>query len=335
MNPVARRLETHRSVPYTGFAVMEEPPATARPRNANRGMWIAIGVLVVLWATAMLFRWEIRARWWGYRLAHAESPQSRGYYFACLASIGDRAVGAAGGLLRNPSPEIRMEAVGILHRCRSAKARGLLLEAMQDPDIDVREAAALGLALYHDHTALPELLRMLKCDQQDTALAAAVALQRIGNPEATAALLKAARAGTAEGRFASVRAQAIDSLGLLDVREAVPVLIECLTDERPVTTQPAAERALRRAIEAMGADLAKQGIDPQSLASGRPPVTIADVAVRALRRITGESFGFRSTDPPDRKAAVVRMYEQWWQTHGPGAITNEAVVTQPPTSKEP
>lgn len=278
-------------------------------------MWIAIGVLVILWATAMLLRWEIRTRWWEYRLVHAESSQSRGYYFACLASVGDRAVGTAGRLLRNPSAEVRVEAVGLLHRCRSERARILLLKAMHDTDIDVREAAALGLALHHDRSAMLQLLEMLKSHEPDAALAAAVAMQHIGGPEAAAALVETLRNSPADESFLKVRAQAIDSLGLLGDKPAVPVLIACLADERPLTTPPQADRALRRAVEAMGADMINQGIDPKALANSGPPTTLADLAARALQRITGESLGFRSGDPPDRKAAAVRMYEQWWQHH--------------------
>jgi len=254
-------------------------------------MWITIAALVVLWAVAMLFRWEIRARWWGHRMAHADSPASRAYYFACLASIGDRAVGTADRLLRNASPEVRLEAVGILPRCRSERARALLLRAMSDGDADVREAAALGLALYHDRSAMPSLMKMLRSDEPNTALAAAVAMQHIGTPEAAAALVETVRTRLVGERSATLRAQAIDSLGLIGDRQAVPALIECLTDERPVATQPAADRA--------------------------------------LQRISGESLGFRSTDPPDRKDAVARMYTQWWESHKADAARETAPTTRP------
>ncbi|MGB9623727.1 MAG: HEAT repeat domain-containing protein [Phycisphaerae bacterium] len=304
-------------------------------RHAHRRMWIIIAALVVLWAAAMLFRWEIRARWWGYRLAHTDSPASRAYYFACLASIGDRAVGTAGRLLRNPSPEVRLEAVGILHRCRSERAGALLLQAMGDGDADVREAAALGLALHHDKAAMPSLLEMLRSDDADTALAAAVAMQHIGTPQAAAALVETVRTRAVGERSATLRAQAIDSLGLIGDRQAVPALIECLTDERPVTTRPAADRALLRAIEAIGPDLARQGLDPKSLAAMPAPVTVADLAARALQRITGESFGFRSTDPPERKDAVARMYAQWWESHRADAARETVPTTRPSPATPP
>ncbi len=293
---------------------MDAPPNPPRPGSPNRRTWIAIAVLVALWAVAMFFRWEIRTWWWGRRLASAETPQARGYYFACLASVGDRSLGAAERLLDHPSAEIRLQALAILHRCRSDRARPLLLRAMRDADLDVRESAALGLAAFGDEAVLPDLLRMLESSDENTVLAAVVALQRLGSPKALDALLRVA-AGAAGGGAASVRAQAVDSLGLIGDRQAVPVLIDCLADERPVTTQPAAERAMRRAIQAMAGDLVKQGIDPASVANQPVPSTVADLAARALQRITGEPLGFRTTDPPDRKAAVIRMYSQWWDTH--------------------
>jgi hypothetical protein len=79
----------------------------------------------------------------------------------------------------------------------------------------------------------------------------------------------------------------------------------------------------------MGADLAGKGFDPKSLAEIRAPATVADLAARALQRITGESFGFRSTDPPDRKDAVARMYTQWWESHKAGAAREAAPTTRP------
>jgi HEAT repeat protein len=122
-------------------------------------------------------------------------------------------------------------------------------------------------------------------------------------------------AGSVGQRSPALRAQAVDSLGLIGDKHAVPALIECLSDERTVSSLPAAERAMRRAVEAMGGDLLKKGIDPKALATAPAPTTVADLAARALERITGESLGFRSTDSADRKAAAVRMYRQWWETY--------------------
>lgn len=291
---------------------MESIPAEPSASRSNRRLWVAIGVLVALWAAAMLFRWEIRTWWWGQQLVRAETPAARGYYLACLASVGDRAVGTAARLLDHPSAEVRLEATAVLQRCRSATARALLLRAMHDPDVDVREAAALGLAIHGDRAVLPDLLRMADSPHEGTSLAAAVALQRLGGGEAADALRRIA---VEAGRPANLRAQAADSLGLIGDRQTVPVLIECLHDERALTLPPAAERALRRAAEALGADLARQGIDAGSLTAGGAAATVADVAARALQRITGESLGFSSTAPADRKAAAVRMYHQWWEAH--------------------
>lgn len=287
-----------------------------RRHNARRRKWIAIGAFVVLWAMAVSVRWEIRTRWWAWRLVEAQSAESRGYYLTCLTSVAERALGAASYLLNRPAAEHRMYGLAILHRCRGERARALLVRAMSDPDQDVRESAALGLAVHHDQAALPTLLAMLQSKQEPTAVAAAVALERIGGDRATAALIESIQAA-AQNDMVVLRAQAIDSLGILGTRQAVPALIDCLTDERPLTTRPAADRRLDQAIQVLGGDLRKHGLDPDAVRDTAPPQTIADLAARALSRITGESFGFRSTDPPHRKAAVARMYLRWWETHKP------------------
>lgn len=284
-------------------------PPRARVRS-NRVLWLWIGLLVVLWLVAMFFRWEIRARWWAYRLAAAPASPEAAYYEGCLASVGDRSLGALRGLLRHPSADVRRRAAAILHWCRTEGSRTVLLEAMRDPDGEVRETAALGLAFHHDAAALPELLRMVRSGEGDVALAAAVALERIGGPAATEALLEVLRGDAPP----LLRAQAIDSLGLLGAKQAVPLLIDCLRDERTPATRPAADRRALQAIRAAGLDFSRLGIDPSKIDTGRPE-TIAELAARALHRITGESFGFTTTQPADRKEAIIRLYRQWWQAH--------------------
>lgn len=285
-------------------------PAPPPPRGAaRRRTGIAIAALAVLWLGAMAFRWEIRTRWWAYRLTRTTDPQQVDYYLVRLHAVADRAVGAAGALLAHPSPEVRRNAVSILQRSRQDRARDLLLRAFGDPDADVREAAALGLALQGSHAALPELLRMIRSADEARARAAVTGLQHLDDPRAVEALIEAARTHVS----AEVRAQAIDSLGLIRCRQAVPVLIEALDDGRPIRTAAASDRALRRALHTMGPVLVRHGMDPASVATAPAPMTVAELAARALSRITGESFGYRADDPPERKAAVTRLYRQWWE----------------------
>ncbi|MBN1490174.1 MAG: HEAT repeat domain-containing protein [Phycisphaerae bacterium] len=278
-------------------------------RRSTRRKWIVIAVLAACWLAGLALRWEIRTRWWAYRLAQVETPEERAYYFASLASVPDRAVGVAAGLLEHPAAEVRLAAVGVLNRARGERVRNLLSRALSDPDADVREAAALGLALHHEAAALPTLVEMVHSTAEPAALAAAFALERVGGPDAVDALIRAAGGHPS----LAVRAQAVDSLGLLGNKAAVPLLIECLRDERPLASRTAADRALERAVGALGTNLESLGVMPEGGAVAPP--TLADLAARALHRITGEAFGFRTNDPPERKANVIRLYEQWWAQH--------------------
>jgi len=286
-------------------------PSSVASKFSNRRMWIAIGAFILLWSVAMFYRMEIRAYWWAYRLAHATSIQDRIYYFSCLASIGDSMTGAVGSLLKNPSVDVRRQGAALLLRCRNDPAKALLLQAIHDTDREVRESAALGLALHYDQAALPELLRLVQSDDESAALAAVVALERIGGDEAAEALTQIVRGPSSPQMIA----QAVDSLGLLGWRPSVPVLIDRLADDRPLTTRPVADRKAQQAIQHVQGELMRKlGVDPAAIDTSTKEF-ISDLAARALQRITGESFGFCSSDPPERRDAVIRLYRQWWEGH--------------------
>jgi hypothetical protein len=298
------------------------PHAGAAPTPRRRiGFWIAVAALVALWTVAMVFRWEIRAHWWVYRLAHAESSQKRDYYQACLASIAPRGADAPCNLIHHPDKDVRLRAVALLRRYAEAMGSGpstpvKCLHAMRaDPDQDVRNAVAIALAFAAgpDHPDTDSLVHALESAPEPAAAAAAFALERVGTPDAIVALLDAA----ADESRPAVRAQAIDSLGVLRADAAVPVLIEALDDDRPVPFPSGADRALQKALEALGSQPApaalKQGFTPGAIEIEPAPETISQTAARALARITGESLDFDVDAPPDRRAAVKRMYQHWWE----------------------
>lgn len=276
--------------------------------------WAIIAVMVAVWGTAMLLRWEIRTRWWAHRLGTAATATERAEYAARLAAVGERAVPAVEHLLTHHDPDVRLQVVLIARSYRGEPSRRVLLTALNDAAPEVRDAAAIGLALLGDAAATAALIDILNGRDEGAAVSAAAALQRVDAPDAIRALRDAAR-GIAGGERLPVRAQAMDSLGLIGDVAAVPMLIEALTDERPLTSPPASDRLLQRVLGSSSVDWRRLGIDPTSAPTVAVPETVAEVAARALERIAGESFGYRLADPPDRKAAVVRMYRQWWETH--------------------
>lgn len=292
----------------------ERSPSSAR--SSGRRLWCSITVLVVVWLVVILNRHTLMARYYGYRLTRASSPAEHARYFSKLAGLRDRAVGTAERMLDDADAGVRATGAAVLHHARSDRARRALLGALGDPDENVREIAVLGLAFHHDRRAVPALTRMLAKATEYPAFEAAVALERIGGDEAIDALMNASRTHP----IRSVRAQAIDSLGRLEAARAVNMLIDLLADESPVRFESGTERAVRTALGRAGGELAKLGLDASALAT-RPSEenprakvrTIADVAARALRRITHESFGFHSSEPKERKQNAIRLWKNWSQ----------------------
>jgi hypothetical protein len=287
--------------------VKPEPEEIPLGRSQRR-MMISIAVLVAIWAVAMLNRQTLRAHYYAIRLTHSSDSVVHAYYFPRLCAMGDAAVGAAARLLANQDAGLRIVAVGVLHHARSDRARTLLLKALDDPDEEVRDLAVLGLAFFHDLRATEPLMKMLSTPAEHPALEAAVALERIGGNQAVDALINAARTHP----MIDVRAQSIDSLGRLGAVDAIDPLIDLLVDETPVGFEAASDRAARRALERAGLELNRRGITSRPVSSQPPQFrTIADVADQALRRITRESFDFRSTDPPDRKQNAIQLWRLW------------------------
>ncbi len=243
-------------------------------------------------------------------MTRTDSPIARGHYFARLAALRDDAVPAAAALLSDPNPQTRALGAAVLKFAKSERARDLLLAALHDSDEDVRHIAALGLAMHHDSRALGELLKLVTAGDPAGAGAAVVALGRIGGDEAVDLLIRAARSHPA----IQVRGQAIDELSALGVRKAVPVLIECLSDEAALPGRPVFDRTMERVREVLQ-ETQRASSAPSARLMPAPtwPKTVADLAARALRQLTGESFGFSSADPPERKRAAIQLWQQWWQ----------------------
>ena len=73
---------------------MDEETLSKPVRRKRRSTAVAIIILVLLWATAMLLRWEIRTQWWAYRLTKVETREDRLYYLTRLAAAGNRSLNA-------------------------------------------------------------------------------------------------------------------------------------------------------------------------------------------------------------------------------------------------
>lgn len=246
-------------------------------------MIVSIGILAALWVLVMVFRTDLRAHWWAYRITRAQTAEDRGFYAACLAAIGDRSLNALPQLLAHPDADTRALGVAVLQYCPSARARGMLLNMLGDHSNRVAVKTAMVLAQREDVAlTLPELGAMLQGSDARKAATAAFVLQRIGGDEAERTLISAL--STADDP--NLRAQLIESLGLMASTRAESVLKDMLTDRRRVTRLPASQQSLQEGLSAVAAQLAEQGIDPGAVREATDPQpTVASCAARALQLI--------------------------------------------------
>jgi len=264
----------------------------AASRRTRRRIVTAIAILTAVWGVVMLYRMEIRAHWWAYRLQNANSAEQRQYYFACLASIGDKSLTALPQLLNDPRAEVRLCGVQLLRWCPSEQARELLLAHIADESDKVSSRAALELARRPDcNEAIPILEDMIRTSKPRAACMAVAAIERIGGPQAEAALLRQLDTADEPDQLAQV----VDSLGMLASRPAIPALVGLLADERAISILPVSQRRIERVINEMQGQLTAQGIDPKAvLDATHSEATVASVAKRALRLIDGDVEGEKS-----------------------------------------
>jgi len=243
-----------------------------------------------------------------WKLQHTAEPAARLSYANALAAHADRAVAPVGALLDQSDQALRLLAVDVLSRARCPQVQPYLLKAMRDRDEDVRYTAALGLARWQGERALPVLESMLNDRDELTVCAALVALQRVGSP--AAADLVTATLNEAES--VPVLVQAAECAHVTGSVQAVPRLLELLADDRPVTVLPALQRSVQRFLQNRPDKLAEANLPtslPTTIDFG---ATVADHAAQALRSITGESFGFDSRDPPERRRQTIDAWRAWW-----------------------
>lgn len=270
-----------------------------QPRRGRHRTFVLLLVLVFVWSAAMVFRWELRAQWWAYQVTHAASPIERDYYVTCLASIGDKSERVLRRLMNDDRPEIREAAITILRFCAEPQAADRLFELLADENPDLAALAASTLAWRPDaQQHVPRLQEILVASPVDArAWGCAVALGRIGGDQAEAALCNALTRACPP----DVKAQVIDSLGLLGCRQAVPLITDALTDHRPIRVLPHSQLSARKAIQALHADIMAQGTDPATaLAAVTAEPTVSGVAARWLPLLAEPEAGPPATQPPTR-----------------------------------
>jgi hypothetical protein len=286
--------------------------AEAPSRTRRRWTFLWLILLLSIWGLIMLFRMEIRAQIWAYRLTQAQSREERRYFLACLTSIGNKSLGAAKRLIRSRRPEVRMMGITVLESCKGPEAEHLLIDLFRDRDDDVADDAALALAGRPGAIGyLPMLREML--DRHDQASRhAAVALLRMPGLEPEAILVKAL-SGTDDP---DLRAQIIDTLGMRANRQAAPAIVAMIEDTRPVQHLPYSQRSAMLALSQASGQFQAKGIDSQAIVKAmQRSTTVSEVALRSLAIIAGKSAPTTSPAAAPGELKALRLkWERWLQT---------------------
>jgi len=289
-------------------------PAEPVSRKTRTWTLIIIGLLVAAWCVAMYYRMEIRAYWWARQLSRTTAPEQRTYYLVCLASIKNKSLGAATRMTRNSDPHVRELGVAVLNSCTGPEADEVLIRLLDDADDNVADDAALTLTDARRGSGLAMLprLRSILDKGGRPARRAVVAMQRVPGQQ-TETLLAEAMARTDDP---DLLAQIMDSLAMIASRAAVPRMIACLEDTRPVGP-PYSERSAIRALTGAGSQLMTKGLDPAAVLAAMPQSrTVADVALRCLQILADRSAPTTSTAPADvgDLKTLRQKWEEWWKT---------------------
>ncbi len=109
-----------------------------------------------------------------------------------LGARGAQAVPALAALKKEPSIEVRRNALWTLARIEGAEARAAVRAGLSDLDESVKQVAAHCVSLRRDREAVPQLVELLRSVSFQNQRVAAEALGRIGDKSAVAPLLAAA-----------------------------------------------------------------------------------------------------------------------------------------------
>ncbi len=160
-----------------------------------------------------------------------------------LIAFGGPAVPGLRGVLASGDVDARWWAVRALAGIPGAEASGALVEALLDPDEDVRVCAVMGLGERREANAavVEALLALLRRSGGYAGRHVADALSKTGEP-AVGGLIQAL-----EDQMPAVRVQAARALVRIESRQSIPALIKALDDP-----EAAVEHYAWEALQRMG-----------------------------------------------------------------------------------
>ncbi|MCX8061772.1 MAG: HEAT repeat domain-containing protein [Anaerolineales bacterium] len=142
-----------------------------------------------------------------------------------LAKFGEQALDPLLELANSADSDQRWWALRALAQIPSPQSKTALIKALKDPDINVRQCAALGLRHQPTFEAVPTLLEALASSDKLLSRLAADALIAIGH-QAVPDLILAVKNGNP-----TVRLEAVRALALIGDPRAIPVLYSVLGED--------------------------------------------------------------------------------------------------------
>lgn len=266
-------------------------------------------VTAIACGAAIVLRVPLRSRWWAARVIKTDDPNERAGCLTALCNAGDAGRWGTSVLLDHPDPAVRSAGVVVLQHVRSEWSRRRLLAALADTDANVREMAAIGLAIHGDESIIPRLIEMFRSADAGAARAACIALEELGSPAAVAGLAELAALGPTEVD-ADRRGMLVDALSGIGTPACVPPLIALLDDLRPTSLPTRGEQLARRALAAAMQQRSELLTASTTQPSSRGQ-TVAERAADALVRITGIDPHFASDAPQESRDAAVDAWSSW------------------------
>lgn len=162
-----------------------------------------------------------------------------------LAAYGAAAIPTLHELLRAPDEDTRWWAVRVLAEISDPQVPPLLIYALGDPQISVRQCAALSLRKQPDSQAIPALIRALTDPDPLSADLATDALVTIGAPAVPDLI------AVMESNDQAARLHAVRALALIGDHRTIPVLFAALNEDSALM-----EHWANEGLERMGVGMA-------------------------------------------------------------------------------
>ena len=204
---------------------------------------------------------------------------------------------------------------------------------LQDPREEIRRYSAQALGRIRDYSSIPALIDGLKQENDEVRYDCILALGGFEDPRVNAAILE-----NVNDESSYVRWSSMEMLGKLKVREAYPAMIDGLKDSSSYVRSASAKALGRlgdkRAIPKLRSSIYNTNLWVRNAAAlalarlgdkeGIPILimnlssdardkkgSVADQAADFLREISGEDFGFNSSDPLPKQKVSIKRWKNW------------------------